>query len=292
MIIGENSRSEDLDVNPVKEKHLTNMRSSTSDVLVRLDAHRKLTLDEALEFVREDEAVEVDARVGAHAQGRAAEGRSDRKAVRRAARDSDVRAARPASKSFAGTETGPIRAPCAGSTSRSPRARRSRCSGPNGAGKSTTIDMLLGLLAPDAGTVSVFGRSPGEAVAAGRVGAMLQTGALIRDLSVRELVSDDGLALPDAAGRRRGARADGRRARSPTSARRSSPAARPSACASPSRSSATPSCSCSTSRRWRWTSRAATRSGRRCASSPRAARRSCSPRTTSRRRTPTPTAPC
>ncbi|HTZ87223.1 MAG TPA: translational GTPase TypA [Solirubrobacteraceae bacterium] len=59
MIIGENARSEDLDVNPVKEKHLTNMRSSTSDVLVRLDTHRKLTLDEALEFVREDEAVEV-----------------------------------------------------------------------------------------------------------------------------------------------------------------------------------------------------------------------------------------
>jgi GTP-binding protein len=59
MIIGENARAEDLDVNPVKEKHLTNMRSSTSDVLVRLDAHRKLTLDQALEFVREDEAVEV-----------------------------------------------------------------------------------------------------------------------------------------------------------------------------------------------------------------------------------------
>ncbi len=59
MIIGENARSEDLDVNPVKEKHLTNMRSSTSDVLVRLDAHRRLTLDEALEWVREDEAVEA-----------------------------------------------------------------------------------------------------------------------------------------------------------------------------------------------------------------------------------------
>jgi GTP-binding protein TypA/BipA len=59
MIIGENARSEDLDVNPIKEKHLTNMRSSTSDVLVRLDVHRKLTLDEALEFVREDECVEV-----------------------------------------------------------------------------------------------------------------------------------------------------------------------------------------------------------------------------------------
>jgi ABC-2 type transport system ATP-binding protein len=60
--------------------------------------------------------------------------------------------------------------------------------GPNGAGKSTTIDMLLGLLVPDSGTVSVFGRPPQQAVADGAVGAMLQTGALIRDLSVRELV--------------------------------------------------------------------------------------------------------
>jgi GTP-binding protein len=59
MIIGENSRADDLDVNPVKEKHLTNMRSSTADVLVRLDTHRNLTLDQALEFVRADEAVEV-----------------------------------------------------------------------------------------------------------------------------------------------------------------------------------------------------------------------------------------
>jgi ABC-2 type transport system ATP-binding protein len=61
--------------------------------------------------------------------------------------------------------------------------------GPNGAGKSTTIDMLLGLLDPDEGSVSVFGRSPTEAVAQGAVGAMLQTGALIKDLSVRELVT-------------------------------------------------------------------------------------------------------
>jgi ABC-2 type transport system ATP-binding protein len=61
--------------------------------------------------------------------------------------------------------------------------------GPNGAGKSTTIDMMLGLLAPDAGDVSLFGRSPADAVAAGAVGAMLQTGSLIRDLSVRELVT-------------------------------------------------------------------------------------------------------
>ena len=59
MIIGENSRTEDIDVNPVKEKHLTNMRSSTSDVLVRLVPHRQLSLEEAMEFVREDECVEV-----------------------------------------------------------------------------------------------------------------------------------------------------------------------------------------------------------------------------------------
>jgi GTP-binding protein len=59
MIIGENARVEDIDVNPCKEKHLTNMRSSTADVLVRLDTHHKPTLDEALEFVREDEQVEV-----------------------------------------------------------------------------------------------------------------------------------------------------------------------------------------------------------------------------------------
>ncbi len=59
MIVGENARSEDLDVNATKEKHLTNVRSSTSDVLVRLVPPRKLSLDQALEFVREDEAVEV-----------------------------------------------------------------------------------------------------------------------------------------------------------------------------------------------------------------------------------------
>jgi ABC-2 type transport system ATP-binding protein len=60
--------------------------------------------------------------------------------------------------------------------------------GPNGAGKSTTIDMLMGLLRPDRGTVSVFGRTPADAVADGAVAAMLQSGSLIRDLSVRELV--------------------------------------------------------------------------------------------------------
>ena len=49
--------------------------------------------------------------------------------------------------------------------------------GPNGAGKSTTLDMLLGLTEPDAGRVSIFGNDPHTAIAAGEVGAMLQTGA-------------------------------------------------------------------------------------------------------------------
>ncbi|HWJ97098.1 MAG TPA: ABC transporter ATP-binding protein [Acidimicrobiales bacterium] len=60
--------------------------------------------------------------------------------------------------------------------------------GPNGAGKSTAIDMLLGLSQPDGGSVSVFGRPPREAIDAGSVGAMLQTGGLIRETTVRELL--------------------------------------------------------------------------------------------------------
>jgi GTP-binding protein len=59
MIVGENSRAEDLDVNAVKEKHLTNMRMSVSDELVRLVPRRELSLDQAMEFVRADECVEV-----------------------------------------------------------------------------------------------------------------------------------------------------------------------------------------------------------------------------------------
>ena len=59
MIVGENSRSEDMDVNPTKEKKLTNMRQSSSDELVRLIPHRLLSLEQALEFCREDECVEV-----------------------------------------------------------------------------------------------------------------------------------------------------------------------------------------------------------------------------------------
>jgi GTP-binding protein len=59
MIVGESSRPEDLDVNACKEKHLTNIRSSTADELVRLIPKRELSLDQALEFLRVDESVEV-----------------------------------------------------------------------------------------------------------------------------------------------------------------------------------------------------------------------------------------
>jgi len=62
MIVGENARSDDLDVNACKEKHLNNIRSSTAEVLVRLVPHRDLSLDQALEFLREDECVEVTPR--------------------------------------------------------------------------------------------------------------------------------------------------------------------------------------------------------------------------------------
>ncbi|WP_419997595.1 ABC transporter ATP-binding protein [Streptomyces boninensis] len=60
--------------------------------------------------------------------------------------------------------------------------------GPNGAGKSTTLDLLLGLRKPDAGSVEVFGTSPRQAIAAGRVGTMLQSGGLMEGVKVRELV--------------------------------------------------------------------------------------------------------
>jgi GTP-binding protein len=59
MIVGENSRADDLDVNITKEKQLTNMRQSTADNFERMTPSRRLTLEECLEFAREDECVEV-----------------------------------------------------------------------------------------------------------------------------------------------------------------------------------------------------------------------------------------
>lgn len=60
--------------------------------------------------------------------------------------------------------------------------------GPNGAGKSTLVDLLLGLTAPDQGTVQVFGESPRRAVEQGRIGAVLQTGGLLQDLTVAQTI--------------------------------------------------------------------------------------------------------
>jgi len=59
MIVGENARVEDLDVNATKEKKLTNTRAASADSTVRLIPPRALSLDQALEYIREDECVEV-----------------------------------------------------------------------------------------------------------------------------------------------------------------------------------------------------------------------------------------
>ena len=72
--------------------------------------------------------------------------------------------------------------------------------GPNGAGKSTTLEMLLGLLTPDAGTVSLFGMTPDVAISRGAVGAMFQTGGVIQYLSVRELITMVASLYPDPLG--------------------------------------------------------------------------------------------
>lgn len=61
--------------------------------------------------------------------------------------------------------------------------------GPNGAGKSTSIDMMLGLRKPDSGEIRVYGKTPRQAVIGGHVGAMLQTGGLLADVTVRELLT-------------------------------------------------------------------------------------------------------
>src|SRR6478609_8544555 len=64
--------------------------------------------------------------------------------------------------------------------------------GPNGAGKTTTIDMILGLSHPTTGTAEVLGMAPREAIARGLVSAVMQTGGLLKDLSVRETVEYTG----------------------------------------------------------------------------------------------------
>jgi len=79
--------------------------------------------------------------------------------------------------------------------------------GPNGAGKTTLLDMVLGFTDPDDGTVRTLGAAPRESVRAGRIGAVLQTGGLLDDLSVRETVAmvatlhRDPLPVDEALGR-------------------------------------------------------------------------------------------
>jgi len=100
--------------------------------------------------------------------------------------------------------------------------------GPNGAGKSTVVDVLLGLTRPDAGTVTVFGRTPRQAVAEGLVGAMLQNGGMPDDITAGEVVRlvaalfprslpvDDVLrraGIVDVAGRRYGRLSGGQKQR-------------------------------------------------------------------------------
>ncbi len=164
--------------------------------------------------------------------------------------------------------------------------------GPNGAGKSTTIDMILGLAEPDGGTVSVFGGPPTAAIDGGAVGAMLQTGALIRDLSVRELVAmvaslypapldvEEALELTGLREIGGAAHTEALRRADPAGALRGRARQQPRAAGA---------------------RRAHRRDGRRGSPLlldhdarvwPPAARRSCSPPTISRRPTRTPTAPC
>jgi GTP-binding protein len=59
MIIGENARPDDMNVNPTKEKKQTNMRSSTSEETLKLIPHLQLSLEQCLEFIREDECLEI-----------------------------------------------------------------------------------------------------------------------------------------------------------------------------------------------------------------------------------------
>jgi ABC-2 type transport system ATP-binding protein len=70
--------------------------------------------------------------------------------------------------------------------------------GPNGAGKTTALDMILGLSGPDQGSVSVFGMSPAMAVAHGLIGAVLQSGGLLKDLTVGETLLLTSTVFPDA----------------------------------------------------------------------------------------------
>lgn len=90
-------------------------------------------------------------------------------------------------KSFTAPGTEPVHA-VRGIDLEIPRGEIVALLGPNGAGKTTTLDLVLGLASPTAGRVEVFGDAPAEAVADGRISAVLQTGGLLGDLTVEETV--------------------------------------------------------------------------------------------------------
>ena len=135
--------------------------------------------------------------------------------------------------------------------------------GPNGAGKSTTISALLGLVRPQEGRVEVLGSDPRQSVAAGRVGAMLQSGSGIglppaSASTTRWLWSVGSIAVQHRVTRSSNERTSVRSyAKEPTAFR----VVRPSGSASPSRSQAIRMSSSSTSRPPRWTSNPARDSG-------------------------------
>jgi ABC-2 type transport system ATP-binding protein len=132
-----------------------------------------------------------------HAAGsetRPAAGREMQRAVRSASTSAAGIDARGLTKSFA-TQHGTVHA-VRGIDLAVPAGQTVALLGPNGAGKSTTIDLLLGLNRPDAGSVTLFGASPTEFVARGGVAVMLQTGELIRDLSVREFIAMTAALYP------------------------------------------------------------------------------------------------
>ncbi|QOR45711.1 ATP-binding cassette domain-containing protein [Trueperella pecoris] len=71
--------------------------------------------------------------------------------------------------------------------------------GPNGAGKTTALDMILGLTMPTSGELNVLGTTPTQAIRAGRISALLQTGGLLADMTVRETVTYIAAAYPEVA---------------------------------------------------------------------------------------------
>ncbi len=89
MVIGENARAEEMDVNPTKDRKLTNVRSSTAEVLERLTPPMLLSLEQALEFIAEDECVEVTPSSGPAPQGRP--GRRDQRSCQGGERADDDR---------------------------------------------------------------------------------------------------------------------------------------------------------------------------------------------------------